>query len=159
MIFVNFKGGVVMCYSNLDERLCFNLYNIQRQVNRFYSSHVLHDTDLTYTQYLVLTLLWKHEKLNLKTIAEMLQLDNATISPLIKRIENLGYVKRERDMYDQRHVYVSATEEGSRLEEKIGHRFSLFTEHLSLSREKNDELLETLRLINSDLNKLKITQP
>ncbi|WP_462419903.1 MarR family winged helix-turn-helix transcriptional regulator [Salinicoccus sp. Marseille-QA3877] len=103
--------------------------------------------------------MWKHEKLNLKTIAEMLQLDNATISPLIKRIENLGYVKRERDMYDQRHVYVSATEEGSRLEEKIGHRFSLFTEHLSLSREKNDELLETLRLINSDLNKLKITQP
>src|SRR5690625_4534883 len=98
MIFVKIKGGVAMCHSNLDERLCFNLYNIQRQVNRFYSNHVLHDTDLTYTQYLVLTLLWKHEKLNLKTIAELLQLDNATISPLIKRIENLGYIKREKDI-------------------------------------------------------------
>ena len=148
-----------MCDSNLDERLCFNLYNIQRQVNRFYSNHVLHDTDLTYTQYLVLSLLWKHEKLNLKTIAELLQLDNATISPLIKRIENLGYIKREKDIYDQRHVYVTATEAGKKLEEKIGHRFSLFTGHLSMSREQNDELLETLKLINSDLNKLKIAQP
>lgn len=144
--------------SNLEDRLCFNLYNIQRQVNRFYSDHVLHDTDLTYTQYLVLTLLWEHEKLNLKSIAELLQLDNATVSPLIKRIEAAGYVKREKDIYDQRHVYVTATEAGKELEDKIGSRHAMFTDHLSLEAEETDEFLNVLKLINSDLNKLKITQ-
>jgi DNA-binding MarR family transcriptional regulator len=144
--------------SDLDERLCFNLYNIQRQVNRFYSDHVLHDTDLTYTQYLVLTLLWQHEKLNLKSIAELLQLDNATISPMIKRIEASGYVKREKDVYDQRHVYITATEAGKELKEKIGRRHSMFTDHLSLDEDKIEELLDALKLIDSDLNKTKITQ-
>lgn len=147
-----------MHHTNLDERLCFNLYNIQRQVNRFYSRQVLHDTDLTYTQYLVLTLLWQHEKLNLKAIAELLQLDNATVSPLIKRIEALGYVKREKDPYDQRHVYVTATEAGRELEEKVGHRYSLFMETLSLENEETESLLNTLNQINTDLDELKITQ-
>lgn len=147
-----------MDHSNLDDRLCFNLYNIQRRVNRFYSDHVLHDTDLTYTQYLVLTLLWQHEKLNLKSIAEMLQLDNATVSPLIKRIEASGYVKREKDIYDQRHVYITATEAGKALEEKVGRRHSMFIDHLSLNEEEIKGLLDTLKLIDSDLNKLKITQ-
>ena len=147
-----------MDHSNLDDRLCFNLYNIQRRVNRFYSDHVLHDTDLTYTQYLVLTLLWQHEKLNLKSIAEMLQLDNATVSPLIKRIEASGYVKREKDIYDQRHVYITATEAGKALEEKVGRRHSMFIDNLPLNEEEIQELLDTLKLIDSDLNKLKITQ-
>lgn len=147
-----------MDHSNLDDRLCFNLYNIQRRVNRFYSDHVLHDTDLTYTQYLVLTLLWQHEKLNLKSIAEMLQLDNATVSPLIKRIEASGYVKREKDIYDQRHVYITATEAGKALEEKVGRRHSMFIDNLSLNEEEIKGLLDTLKLIDSDLNKLKITQ-
>lgn len=148
----------MMDHSNLDDRLCFNLYNIQRRVNRFYSDHVLHDTDLTYTQYLVLTLLWQHEKLNLKSIAEMLQLDNATVSPLIKRIEASGYVKREKDIYDQRHVYITATEAGKALEEKVGRRHSMFIDNLSLNEEEIKGLLDTLKLIDSDLNKLKITQ-
>lgn len=148
----------MMDHSNLDDRLCFNLYNIQRRVNRFYSDHVLHDTDLTYTQYLVLTLLWQHEKLNLKSIAEMLQLDNATVSPLIKRIEASGYVKREKDIYDQRHVYITATEAGKALEEKVGRRHSIFIDNLPLNEEEIQELLDTLKLIDSDLNKLKITQ-
>lgn len=148
----------MMDNSNLDDRLCFNLYNIQRRVNRFYSDHVLHDTDLTYTQYLVLTLLWQHEKLNLKSVAELLQLDNATVSPLVKRIESAGYVKREKDIYDQRHVYITATEAGKELEEKIGRRHTLFIDNLSLEADEIQGLLDTLKQIDSNLNKLKTTQ-
>ena len=77
---------------------------------------------------------------------------------LLKGIEAAGYVKREKDTYDQRHVYVTATEAGKELKEKIGRRYSMFTDHLSLDGDKIEELLDVLKLIDSDLNKPKITQ-
>ena len=72
---------------NLKEQLCFSLYNAQRQVNRYYSNKVFKKYNLTYPQFLVLTILWDESPVNVKKVVTELALDTGTVSPLLKRME------------------------------------------------------------------------
>ncbi len=81
---------------NLKEQLCFSLYNAQRQVNRYYSNKVFKKYNLTYPQFLVLTILWDESPVNVKKVVTELALDTGTVSPLLKRMEQVDLIKRER---------------------------------------------------------------
>lgn len=98
----------------LESQICFALTVASRGVISAYRS-VLEPLHLTHPQYLVMLALWQHETLPVRKIAELLRLEAATVSPLIKRLEALDYVEKARSSHDERVVEVSLTETGIQL--------------------------------------------
>jgi DNA-binding MarR family transcriptional regulator len=101
----------------LDQQICFSLNAASRAFGGVYRV-VLKDLGLTYPQYLVMLLLWEHGDLPVKKLGEHLRLDSGTLSPLLKRLETAGLVRRERSARDERSVEVRLTGEGAALRER-----------------------------------------
>ena len=95
----------------LDRQLCFALYGAAHAFNRAYKP-LLEPLGLTYPQYLVMMALWEEDGQQVKTLGERLGLDSGTLSPLLKRLEQTGYVERRRDTADERQVFITLTEPG-----------------------------------------------
>lgn len=106
-----------MTAPRLDDQLCFALYSASRAVTAAYRP-LLAELDLTYPQYLVLLVLWEEGRANVGRLCERLHLDSGTLSPLLKRLEAIGYVTRERSAEDERRVDVVLTAAGKRLQNK-----------------------------------------
>lgn len=102
----------------LEHQLCFPLYAAARKVTGLYTPF-LKPLGLTYTQYLVFLVLWEREGLPVSEIGKKLMLDNGTLTPLLKKMEGLGYLVRMRSREDERSVIVSLTEQGRKLKEKV----------------------------------------
>ncbi|MGW4311504.1 MarR family transcriptional regulator [[Kitasatospora] papulosa] len=98
----------------LDHQVCFSLQAASRAFGGVYRK-ALRDLGLTYPQYLAMMVLWEHGSLPVKTIGERLHLDSGTLSPLLKRLESAGLVRRERSPQDERSVTVHLTDAGSEL--------------------------------------------
>ncbi|GAA3129865.1 MULTISPECIES: MarR family winged helix-turn-helix transcriptional regulator [Nonomuraea] len=98
----------------LDRQVCFALSIASRSVIALYRP-LLQPMGLTHPQYLAMLALWQHEPLSVKELGELLQLDAGTLSPLLKRLQSLGYVNRERNAMDERSLVVTLTPEGRRL--------------------------------------------
>jgi DNA-binding MarR family transcriptional regulator len=101
----------------LEHQVCFALNNATRAFGAIYRD-ALKDLGLTYPQYLAMMALWEHEELSVKRLGELLRLDSGTLSPLLKRLESAGLVRRERSPQDERSVLVSATPAGVALREQ-----------------------------------------
>lgn len=106
-----------MATVGIDSHLCFALYSASRAMTAAYRP-ILTELKLTYPQYLVLLVLWEDEQLTVRRLGERLQLDSGTLSPLLKRLETNGFVRRERSRDDERLVEVTLTPAGRRLEKK-----------------------------------------
>ncbi|WP_330446029.1 MarR family transcriptional regulator [Kocuria rhizophila] len=100
----------------LDTQLCFALYSASRKVTSAYREP-LSKMGLTYSQYLVLLVLWEQDERTVNQLGEALMLDSGTLSPLLRRMENAGFVTRRRSEQDERSVIVSLTDTGRALEE------------------------------------------
>jgi DNA-binding MarR family transcriptional regulator len=94
---------------DLDDFLCFSIYSANHAFNRLYQP-LLRKINLTYPQFIVMILLWKQNNQTVGEIAEKLHLQTNTLTPLLKRLEALGYVARARDPEDERQVRVTLTE-------------------------------------------------
>jgi DNA-binding MarR family transcriptional regulator len=103
--------------SRLDSMLCFTVYSTAHAFNRAYKP-LLDALDLTYPQYLVMLALWDRNDVTVKAIGEMLHLDSGTLTPLLKRLEAMGLVRRARDSADERSVRISLTPAGAAMREK-----------------------------------------
>ncbi|MFI7290704.1 MarR family winged helix-turn-helix transcriptional regulator [Streptomyces anulatus] len=101
----------------LDHQVCFSLHAASRAFGGFYRQ-ALKDLGLTYSQYLVMLVLWEHGPQPVKGIGERLHLDSGTLSPLLKRLETAGLVRRERSREDERSVLIDLTDEGARLRDR-----------------------------------------
>ena len=101
----------------LDHQLCFPLYAAARNVTGLYTPW-LKPLGLTYTQYIALLVLWEKDGVSVTEIGEKLMLDNGTLSPLLKKMEQAGYVARRRCREDDRVVEITLTEAGRALQEK-----------------------------------------
>ena len=101
----------------LANQLCFPLYAAARNVTGLYTPW-LKPLGLTYTQYIVFLVLWEQDGLSVTDIGERLMLDNGTLSPLLKKMEQAGYVERRRSRRDDRVVEITLTEAGRALQEK-----------------------------------------
>ncbi|WP_449063981.1 MarR family winged helix-turn-helix transcriptional regulator [Planomonospora algeriensis] len=104
----------------LTAMLCFDLYAASRSVTSVYRP-LLDPLGLTYPQYLVMAVLWRHEESTVRAIVDELRLDYNTVSPLLKRLEANGLLERRRRADDERSVAVTLTEEGRALRERTGH--------------------------------------
>jgi len=108
----------------LDSQLCFKLYAASRAVIRAYKP-MLDELGLTYPQYLAMLVLWEWqeaapEQPTVKALGERLALDSGTLTPLLKRLEQLQLVQRQRSARDEREVHLSLTPEGQALREQVG---------------------------------------
>lgn len=101
----------------MDRQLCFALYSASRAMTAAYRP-ILSELNLTYPQYLVLLVLWEEERVTVGRLGERLQLDSGTLSPLLKRLEANGFIRRERSLQDERQVEVTLTPAGRKLEGK-----------------------------------------
>lgn len=98
----------------LDAQLCFVLYSTMHGVTKVYR-RLLRDLDLTYPQYLVMLVLWEKDDINVSEICQRLQLETTTLTPLLKRLEARGLIRRARSAEDERQVIVTLTSEGRAL--------------------------------------------
>lgn len=110
-------AGTEADHLRLDRQICFSLNAASRAFGGVYRV-LLKDLGLTYPQYLVMLVLWEHGELPVKTLGEHLRLDSGTLSPLLKRLEAAGLVRRERSAADERSVHAHLTEEGTALRER-----------------------------------------
>ncbi|MEV4557771.1 MarR family transcriptional regulator [Kitasatospora sp. NPDC049285] len=101
----------------LDRQICFSLNAAARAFGGVYRT-ALKDLGLTYPQYLVMLVLWEDGSLPVKQLGERLRLDSGTLSPLLKRLEAAGLVRRDRCPEDERSVIVSPTPAGRELRER-----------------------------------------
>ncbi|HBU11259.1 MAG TPA: MarR family transcriptional regulator [Clostridiales bacterium] len=101
----------------LKNQLCFPLYAAAKEVTGKYKPY-LDPLGLTYTQYIAMMVLWERKQAGVKELGEYLYLDSGTLTPLLKRLEAKGFVRRARSPQDERSVTISLTPEGERLKER-----------------------------------------
>ena len=98
----------------LDKQLCFALYSASLAMTKVYKP-LLAPLGLTYLQYLVMLALWEHDGQSVSALGDKLALDSGTLTPLLKRLETQGRVRRERDAEDERRVIVQLTPAGRQM--------------------------------------------
>jgi DNA-binding MarR family transcriptional regulator len=109
------KGGNNI--AKLGDFMCFAIYSSNLAYSRVYKP-VLEQLGLTYPQYVTIIALWEEDRQTVKGLSENLFLEPSTLTPMLKRLEAMGYVRRERDTEDERSVRVSLTDAGRQLREK-----------------------------------------
>jgi DNA-binding MarR family transcriptional regulator len=134
----------------LDLHLCFKLYSTSLKMTQLYKP-MLAALNLTYPQYLVMVILWEEEGLGIKDLAERLGQDPGSITPLVKRLEAVGYVNRDRDPNDERNRVLTLTDAGKALR-KDG---CLIQKHIAESAgipvEQVQRMMDDLSTLNANL--------
>lgn len=92
-------------------QLCFPMYLCSKEITGIYNKF-LKEIDLTYTQYVVMLYFWDVGKSNLKNISKALMLDASTLSPILAKLENKGFIKKERNLSDERNLVITVTKKG-----------------------------------------------
>ncbi len=137
----------------LANQLCFPLYAAARNVTGLYTPW-LRPLGLTYTQYIVFLVLWEKDGISVTEIGEKLMLDNGTLSPLLKKMEQAGYVERRRSREDDRVVEITLTETGRALQEKAKDVPGKVAGCIDLPAEKAQQLYALLyELLENEKNK------
>ncbi len=101
----------------LENQICFPLYAAAREIVKQYKP-MLDKVDLTYTQYIVMMVLWEHKTTTTKELGHRLFLDSGTLTPLLKKMESKGLLTRKRSTQDERNLEVTITEQGELLKEQ-----------------------------------------
>ena len=101
----------------LGNQLCFPLYAAAKEITRKYKPF-LDELDLTYTQYICMMVMWEHKSLNVKKLGEYIYLDSGTLTPLLKKLEEKGYIERNKNLKDERNLTISITDKGLKLRDK-----------------------------------------
>jgi DNA-binding MarR family transcriptional regulator len=134
----------------LDQHLCFKLYSTSLKMTQLYKP-MLSALNLTYPQYLVMVVLWEQEGLGIKDVAQRLQQDSGSITPLVKRLEAEGYLVRSRDPNDERNRVLTLTQagqdlraEGVRISQAIAHACNISQDDLMQMAGNLDRLNKTL---------------
>ena len=138
----------------LGNQLCFPLYVIAKEITGLYRP-LLEELDITYPQYLVMMVLWEHQRLTVNQIGEKLFLDSGTITPLLKRLEAKSYIVRQRKIEDERVVEISLTDEGERLQDKACLIPEKMNDRLNLSETDVQELKQAISKLLDKINKKK----
>ena len=133
---------------SLADQLCFDLYSASRAVTHAYRP-VLAELGVTYTQYLVLIVLWENEARTVRDLVDVLRLDHGTLTPLLRRMEAAGLITRRRGDPDERFVEVSLTPKGDALRSQATRIHCDMTEALGLDPAQFAALQKTLRVLTS----------
>ncbi|MDO5291581.1 MAG: MarR family transcriptional regulator [bacterium] len=100
----------------LENQICFPLYACSKEIVKRYKPF-LEELDLTYTQYITMMVLWEHKQMNVKELGSYLFLDSGTLTPVLKKLEQKGWVQRVRAKEDERVLIVTVTKDGEALKD------------------------------------------
>ncbi len=139
----------------LKNQLCFALYAATSAITKAYRTQLI-KVGLTYTQYLVLMVLWEADGLNVKDIAKELHLDSATITPMLKRLETEGFVTRKRSAVDERVVNIFLTDHGRDIQSQVAEMQKGIACQTGLPEDQFIELRSSLHELVDNIN---INQP
>jgi MarR family transcriptional regulator, organic hydroperoxide resistance regulator len=134
----------------LDDQMCFALYAASRAVTSLYRP-ILDELGLTYPQYLVLLALWERDQVPVKELRRALQLDYGTLTPLLKRLEAAGLLRRERQADDERTVRVGLTEQGTALRRRARAIPAAIGDAMGLDDEEFERTRATLRRLTRNV--------
>ena len=124
-------------------QLCFPLYACAKETIRLYKPH-LDELGLTYTQYITMMVLWEKKCLTVKELGKELYLDSGTLTPLLKKLETKGYLRRERSKEDERNLFVSLTEDGHAMKDQALHIPYAMADLVDFSKEDKAALYHLL---------------
>lgn len=127
----------------LKNQLCFPIYLCSKELVRKYNN-VLKEYDLTYTQYIVMLYLWEINEVNVSTLGSAMLLDSSTLTPLLKKMENKGYIIRERLQKDERNLIIKLTKKGILLKDKVLDIPDKISKCLNLNNQEAEELYKLL---------------
>lgn len=127
----------------IENQLCFPLYACSREVIKQYKPY-LDKMDLTYTQYVVMMVLWEEKEMTVKALGDRLYLDSGTLTPLLKKLEAKGYITRTRSRKDERNLLVAVTETGGALREQAMAMPRAIERHTELTKEESETLYRLL---------------
>ncbi|MBR3324697.1 MAG: MarR family transcriptional regulator [Clostridia bacterium] len=127
----------------LKNQLCFPIYAVSNKIIRTYKP-LLKELDLTYTQYITMMVLWEKNQVNEKTLGDCLLLKSNTLAPLLKKLEAKGYIKKEKNIEDGRHLVISITQKGEELRKKAVDIPNQMIKELKLSPDKAKMLYQIL---------------
>jgi DNA-binding MarR family transcriptional regulator len=130
----------------LEHQLCFALSVASRSVVNSYRP-VLQELDLTHPQYLVMLALWERHPRTVKSLSDDLLMESATLSPMLKRLEALGYITRRRVEGNERALAVTLTDAGVALRQRALSVPAIMMERLNLTREQVNELNHAMRAL------------
>lgn len=137
----------------LENQLCFPLYAASREILRKYTP-LLKEIGLTYTQYIVMMVLWEKKSLTVGELGKILYLDTGTLSPLLKSMEKKSLIKRERNSTDERIVKISITSDGESLKEKAVSIPQKIGSCLNITKDQAESLYKILySILNSGESK------
>ena len=127
----------------LKNQLCFPLYAVSNLITRKYKP-LLDKLDLTYTQYIVMMVLWEEKQVNEKFLCEALCLKSNTVTPLLKKLEDKEYIKKSKDKGDERNLVITLTEEGEKLQDNALGVPECISREFHLTQEEALELYRVL---------------
>ena len=127
----------------LENQLCFPLYACSREIVKKYHPH-LDEIGLTYTQYIVMMVMWEKKHVSVKELGEKLYLDSGTLTPVLKSLESKGFVTRRRSAEDERVLIAEITEAGEALKEQAAEVPPKIACCVSLTQEEAGELYRIL---------------
>ena len=127
----------------IENQLCFPLYACSKEIVKKYKS-VLDKFDLTYTQYIVMMVMWEEKEINVKNLGERLYLDSGTLTPVLKKLESKNFIKRTRSDLDERNLKLLLTEKGIKLMDKVQNVPNEIGKCINLSK---DEALQLYKLL------------
>ncbi|UJP63358.1 MarR family winged helix-turn-helix transcriptional regulator [Mongoliitalea daihaiensis] len=136
----------------LDNQICFPFYAMSRVIIRGYQPY-LDKLGLTYTQYLVMLVLWEQDGLSVNEIAERLILNTNTVTPMLKRMEGMGLLERIKGEADERKVFINITEKGQAMHEEASRIPSQLLQALNQEGKDLTDLLEMRDKINELLHR------
>lgn len=140
------QGGSLL----LDDQLCFALYAASRAVTARYRP-LLDELGLTYPQYLVMLVLWEQDSITVRDLGNALQLESSTLSPLLKRLEAAGLLRRARRAEDERSVAIRLTDAGARLQEQADSVPLAIGDAMGLTPEQDATAKHLLRLLTANV--------
>lgn len=133
----------------LKNQLCFPTYAVSNKILRKYQP-LLEKINLTYTQYIVMMVMWEKTQVNEKELCESLYLKSNTLAPLLKRLKEKGYIDIVKDKNDKRNLVISLTEKGKKLKEKAVDVPPSIAEEFNLTEEEAKFLYQILYKILND---------
>ena len=138
----------------LDNQLCFKLYSASKAMTNAYRSFLV-PLDLTYSQYLVMLVLWEKDDISVKELGEKVGLDSGTLSPLLKKLQTKKIILKSREQSDERVITIKLTKKGCDLKKEamkipaeLLKKIGLNVKEVSELRKKLEVLVENLDQIN-----------
>lgn len=135
----------------LENQLCFPLYACSKEIIRKYKP-LLDELELTYTQYITMMVLWEKKEMNVKKLGNILFLDSGTLTPVLKKLEQKGYIKRNRATDDERNLIIKITEKGINLRKKAKDIPEEISKCVNLTQEEAVSLYKILYKILDTVN-------